>query len=844
GSDLRSKLASSTEAELRAFQTALQTTKDATALDLQKNVFKNYSDFVVISKEISTLENDMLELKASLQEWKNMPTLLALDPSTSNTTGESANVTDTRRRTARSSIADLRTLYISQLQTLHTTIEGSATFVPTIPGRHIIAEASDLQQLNAATYRPEHGAHIVLLDDTLLVARRRRGRLVADRAWQLGEISLVDVRDTSELQNVFKIKRGQDTFVYRTERLSDKRALLSQFRKAAEELAARKRKEREGEHEKRRSLWVAGDRKSLVFDAIPALPAWMAEMAAGSGGAAAKAEQDERWINGFIDELTVAVALRDWDSAVNLVVKGQGRTAMMPGLSSKLTPLAEQLTADLLGALADPAQRRSSTIKLVAYIVRLGPDALVRARDMFLNARASLMRRRVRAIRFEGDVRAYIKELALIVFTSVKHTADWYLASFKDFEMASGMIRWAKEQVEDFAKLFCIQVYGSETNEYDPTHSEEDTTVAQECIQIAKNQNRRLLRDIGMDFSFVLLDLISLPAPPSETKPQIQTQLVPEISLPSTPTESLASRPPRPPRSPAPPPPRSRDREREVILLLLALGICRGAVAWNFLAPTRVLERHRVQVDLTSHDAEEYNWPYVFEVWKNVTSSESERIHVKEVWSTPMFWNNNQPAGSFIRFRVWDANDSVRQSSFIQVQPNTTTSTSTISMVSTRLGASINAKATLTSYSTNSRIATILTSGTKTAFPTAMVSSTSANAYTGAIAGGVVGGVLLLAIITAALIFFFRRRQSRPHVYKEKMGLFNQPAVITPFIYEGPPQTRTQPQRYDEPSRPCQDAEGSPPCYSPPPSNLYPSTYTTPSSTKKGAYTPVSTVPH
>ncbi|KAJ1302657.1 hypothetical protein OPQ81_002973 [Rhizoctonia solani] len=556
---LRSKLASSTEAELRAFQASLQTTKDATALDLQKNVFKNYSDFVVISKEISTLENDMLELKASLQEWKNMPNLLAIDPSTSNITGESANVTDTRRRTARSSIADLRTLYISQLQTLHSTIEGSATLVPTIPGRHIIAEASDLQQLNAATYRPEHGAHIVLLDDSLLVARRRRGRLVADRAWQLGEISLVDVRDTSELQNVFKIKRGQDTFVYKTERVSDKRAILSQFRKAAEELAARKRKEREGEHEKRRSLWVAGDRKSLALDAMPALPAWMAEMAAGSAGAAAKAEQDEKWINNFIDELTVAVALRDWDSAVNLVVKGQGRTAMVPGLSSKLNPLAEQLTAELLGALADPGQRRSSTIKVVAYIVRLGPDALVRARDTFLNARASLMRKRVRAIRFEGDVRSYIKELALIVFTSVKHTADWYLASFKDFEMASGLIRWAKEQVEDFAKMFCIQVYGSETNEYDQAQALDDTAIAQECIQIAKNQNRRLLRDIGMDFSFVLLDLISIPTPPSETTKPV----VPEISIPDTPTESVTNRPPRPPRSPAPPPPRSRDRERE-----------------------------------------------------------------------------------------------------------------------------------------------------------------------------------------------------------------------------------------------------------------------------------------
>ncbi|KAG8746810.1 exocyst complex component exo84, partial [Ceratobasidium sp. 428] len=80
---LRSKLGSSTEAELRNFQTSLQTTKDATELDLQKNVFKNYADFVVISKEISTLENDMLELKASLQEWKSMPSLLTLDQSTS-----------------------------------------------------------------------------------------------------------------------------------------------------------------------------------------------------------------------------------------------------------------------------------------------------------------------------------------------------------------------------------------------------------------------------------------------------------------------------------------------------------------------------------------------------------------------------------------------------------------------------------------------------------------------------------------------------------------------------------------------------------------------------------------
>lgn len=35
------------------------------------------------SKEISTLENDMLELKESLAEWKSMPSLLHIDESVS-----------------------------------------------------------------------------------------------------------------------------------------------------------------------------------------------------------------------------------------------------------------------------------------------------------------------------------------------------------------------------------------------------------------------------------------------------------------------------------------------------------------------------------------------------------------------------------------------------------------------------------------------------------------------------------------------------------------------------------------------------------------------------------------
>jgi hypothetical protein len=41
-----------------------------------------------------------------------------------------------------------------------------------------------------------------------------------------------------------------------------------------------------------------------------------------SDGAKEVAERDARWISDFSDQLTVAIALREWDAAVDLVEQG------------------------------------------------------------------------------------------------------------------------------------------------------------------------------------------------------------------------------------------------------------------------------------------------------------------------------------------------------------------------------------------------------------------------------------------------------------------------------------------------------------------------------------------
>jgi hypothetical protein len=107
----------------------------------------------------------------------------------------------------------------------------------------------------------------------------------------------------------------------------------------------------------------------------------------------------------------------------------------MPHLSAKLTPLTTSLTSALLQAISYPHNHKEAVKKLISLLIRL--DAGAAARKAFLSARTETARRLVRMIRFDGHIGTYISELAIAIFTVIKHTADWFLASFKENEAAS-----------------------------------------------------------------------------------------------------------------------------------------------------------------------------------------------------------------------------------------------------------------------------------------------------------------------------------------------------------------------------------------------------------------------
>ncbi|GAO49445.1 hypothetical protein G7K_3595-t1 [Saitoella complicata NRRL Y-17804] len=527
---VRSLLSAATEAEIQEFYASLTATKNNTSSDLQDNVFKNYADFVKISKEVANLDSDMHVLRGLLNDLRDITDSLSLADKGS----ETEDMPSKRRHaTHRNSIANLAALHTSQMQSLWEHVEGSQKFLPAIPGRHVVRESPAWVELNVATWKPRMAAHLILLNDHLLVATRKhmhqnsqqqpggsnRGhkqpRLVIQRCWPLAELELTDLAvEENRREDVgfaIAVRIGNERFVYRTDRTEEKKSMLSNFKRVQDEL--RRDKERQMAYEPRVS-----DSLSYMTASDPALQSrgsllrGISEMTHARSSAYIEAENSKRnfrWLQSKMDELDVKIAHRAFEEAVHDVEKGRELVNTLDDdiiaselLTMKLDERSSRLAGIITQDLSDTAtsSKKEEVRKMAQRLLRLGYED--RAREAFLGARTKLIKQRTRQIHFEGNVPLYIAELALIHFTLIRNTCDIYSAAFTENRMVSGFIKWAKVQVEAYSDLFARQLYsfGPDTQEY-------KASVA------ATKKQCEILKHIGLDFEYLLEGLLRTPAP-------------------------------------------------------------------------------------------------------------------------------------------------------------------------------------------------------------------------------------------------------------------------------------------------------------------------------------------
>lgn len=546
-------LAEATDAEIKEFLERLKDSRRRTSSDLQKNVFENRTQFILISKEIDRLKSEMRSLRGLLNDLHNTTSSLKLEPDVPGTAGlvnpmsaETMFLKPSKSRKAanRSSIADLTVLHMSHLQALWQQVEGAQKFLPAIPGRHILVESKDWVELNAATWKPRRQVHMVLLNDHLLLAAKKRKRidpnnpqaaqrpgrgpmvkLVAERCWPLVEIEMVDLSPTAgepkpsrrggggasaAVSNAINIRVGKESFVFRNENKDLKLKLLLAFKKTVDELRKALRAESEDRHRMRDSLTYLTSRDPALLSQGELLKSLSQTMSKDQPSILFHFDgqpRNLRWVENQMDDLDERIAHRRFEESVATIEKLRSLATSLKNnliaadlvtvkLDERAARLASLITTELVGNVS----QRSIVNSCIGWLVRLCYED--RAREVFLESRSSLIKRRTRQVRFEGDIPMFISQIALVQFTLVRNTVEIFNTCFEQ-KLSSTVVRWAKEHVGEFVELYKRQLEGLEGGNglsgVDGPAEEQGKKIWKECEDVVRKLAGMLV-DVGMDF--------------------------------------------------------------------------------------------------------------------------------------------------------------------------------------------------------------------------------------------------------------------------------------------------------------------------------------------------------
>lgn len=520
-------LSAASEEEIQEYQTGLQRLKNRNSTELQQSVYQNRTQFIKISKEAEKLKAEMAILQSLMSELTD--TLGQGNTSNANSTLSPAlnGGSQSRRNANRTSIANLEQMWNIQLQALWKNVEKSQKFLPAVPGRHIVAETGHWIELDSATWKPKRPVHIVLLNDHLLIASKKRKRvdpnapqqgpaptkLVAEECWPLQDIEIIDMAanlatggtitpaEQKAISSGLTIRSGGRSLTYRHEKRDEKAktGLLMALRKATEDIrkAAKTQEEQTKPQTESLNYFASRDPASAqnteIIESINSSKDKPDILIEVDGR-----QQNFRWVEGQIDDLDIEISLQRFDEAVEKVeklrkiAKGLKSNSLAQELISvKVDERAAKLAAVLCRELVETPSFMGATKRTTTYLIRLGFED--RAREIYLNARSDTLTKRARQCVFEGDLHRYVFSISYVYFTVVKNTVLIYQSSFNSSTI-SAVIKWANEHLETFNTLLVRQL----------SAIEREGKLWRECMDVVWGHEREMLSEVGLDFREVI----------------------------------------------------------------------------------------------------------------------------------------------------------------------------------------------------------------------------------------------------------------------------------------------------------------------------------------------------
>ena len=470
-------------AELKAHKTKLQHYVDHTASAMKKNVYRNYNQFIYANKEIQNLEAEVYDLKSFLNEEKQILTdLKAISM------GDKLFVDSTKEK----ALSETNKEMVNELRMCVEALEENMVMSL---DRYLVS-AADLIELDQDSYTFLRIVKFCLFSDAIILCERveqsAEAMSIGRKPYffltfvELSRAAVVDIKDTAEVRNAFKLFVGKDCIVYECETLSKKEKLLELILSTEEK---RKNVMKNKRADARRTKVC---RKSLVEKK---------KMIQKNSSILTELKHNKSlpdWVANMADDLDVYIAERDFEKATELIERANKFLEhqdiaedykTMDSLQKELKIRKSLLSEILINDLRSPSLKLVCLHRSVSLLTRLGFRE--RAREMFLQSRSRLFRHAFRSLKIEGATDLYINKLSRVFFTGLRNTVQEFNISFSDPFSRSDFVCWAVREVEIYGDIFARQVF----------HVHNFNSIA-DCLIIMFSYSKILL-EVGLDMNNV-----------------------------------------------------------------------------------------------------------------------------------------------------------------------------------------------------------------------------------------------------------------------------------------------------------------------------------------------------
>ncbi|KAH3669324.1 hypothetical protein OGAPHI_001445 [Ogataea philodendri] len=472
--------------------------------DVKHTITQSFNQVLTVSRTVTETEEVLKELKEPVLKLNEILTAQAEEAQEKLENNGKAN--------NRRSVLLLEKKWASNLNTLFKEVEGAQKYVSAIPGRHVVAESKRWGELNAITCKPIRPAHLIVLNDHLLVATRRRSgerkKTVATQCWPLRDLVFGKAPNAGE--HTLSIKVNSMVFLFQTDSVSEYNKIVLHLREAKDDLASTLELERAKQKDLTDSvsrLSVSSDRLSKNSDYLHDLTTKLSHRRSRSLDISDKTStQNLDTVDEGLMSIELYIGHHKYTEAVGILNRVSDQIERLQNQSPddqlvlilklkklKWENLQEKLINLLSWEISNPLNSSRDIQESVELFQLLQMEE--KARDLVLESKSKQLDKLVSQLKFEGDLKKYILQMSLIYFTFIKNTYLLYEQCFRETGQKIIFVGWINEKIASYNKLFKRQLM-----DYS-----EKSELYRKCVKISHTQSLNL-RKIGINVDHILIN--------------------------------------------------------------------------------------------------------------------------------------------------------------------------------------------------------------------------------------------------------------------------------------------------------------------------------------------------